>query len=59
MERIGDLVAAQVRHIYVVVNNHFEGHAPATLRALGRELEDRRLPVVPFTGWPDGQVSLF
>ena len=59
VERIADLVAAQVRHIYVVVNNHFEGHAPATLRALGRELEDRRLPVVAFTGWPDGQVSLF
>ena len=59
VERIGDLVAAQVRHIYVVVNNHYEGHAPATLRALSNELGARSLPVVPSTGWPDGQVSLF
>lgn len=59
VERIGELVAAQVRHIYVVVNNHYEGHAPATLRTLALELGDRGLPVVASSGWPDGQGSLF
>ena len=59
VDRIGELVAAQVRDVYVVANNHYEGHAPATLRALAAELRAARLPVVPFTGWPDGQVSLF
>ena len=58
-ERIAELVARGVRHVYVVVNNHYEGHAPATLRILGDELRAVGCNVVAFNGHPDGQVALF
>ena len=57
-ERIAELVARQVRHVFVVVNNHYEGHAPATLRSLRDELLAAGCGVVPFSGHPDGQISL-
>lgn len=60
VEQVGDLVAAQVRHVFITVNNHYEGHAPATLRTLAAELRAANIDhVVESSGWPDGQVSLF
>jgi uncharacterized protein YecE (DUF72 family) len=56
---IDGLSARGVKDIYVVANNHYEGHAPETLRNFGAALSARGLDVVPFTGFPDGQVSLF
>lgn len=58
-EQIANLAGQGIEHIYVVVNNHYEGHAPATLRTLGAELATLGCAVVPFNGYPDGQVSLF
>jgi uncharacterized protein YecE (DUF72 family) len=48
-----------VQHVFVIVNNHYEGHAPATLRNLKQELITAGLDVVDSSGWPDGQVGLF
>ena len=49
-----------VRETFIVVNNHYEGHAPATLRTLAAELRTLdHVEVVESPGWPDGQVSLF
>ena len=49
-----------MRDTFVVVNNHYEGHAPATLRSLAAELRTLdNVEVVESPGWPDGQVSLF
>lgn len=59
VDRIASLIEKGVRHVYVVVNNHYEGHAPATLRTLMSELTERGLAVVPASGWPNGQVTLF
>ena len=62
---VGQVVAmaeAGVRHIYIVVNNHYEGHAPGTLRTLAAEFRRVASPAVDLVesrGWPDGQVSLF
>jgi uncharacterized protein YecE (DUF72 family) len=58
-DQIDQLSGRGVRNIFVVVNNHYEGHAPETLRTLGATLQAKGLNVVPFTGFPDGQVSLF
>jgi uncharacterized protein YecE (DUF72 family) len=58
-EQIEALVAADVRSVFVVVNNHYEGHAPETLRKLGAALALRGHAVVPFTGFPAGQARLF
>lgn len=53
--RIGDL-AARVQRVYVYVNNHYAGHAPATVNQLAELLG---LPTVdPQSLWPD-QTSLF
>lgn len=59
VERIAALAERGVRHIYVVANNHYEGHAPATLRTLIAELTERGIAVAPASGWPNGQVPLF
>jgi uncharacterized protein YecE (DUF72 family) len=59
IERIRELAERDVRAIFVVVNNHYEGHAPATLRTLAAELTDQGLPPIPCTGWPNGQTTLF
>ena len=59
IDRIGELVDAAVRDIYVVANNHFEGHAPETLRVMMRDLGAAGMPVVTSSGWPDGQVRMF
>jgi uncharacterized protein YecE (DUF72 family) len=59
VERIAELSERGVGHVYVVANNHYEGHAPATLRTLAGELTDRGLRVVSSPGWPNGQVNLF
>jgi uncharacterized protein YecE (DUF72 family) len=58
-EAIERLVAQGVRDVYVVANNHYEGHAPETLRTFARQLLQANVRVVPFTGFPDGQTSLF
>lgn len=59
IDRIGELVAAAVRDVYVVANNHFEGHAPETLRTMMQDLTLAELPVVTSSGWPHGQVRMF
>jgi uncharacterized protein YecE (DUF72 family) len=59
VQKIAAMAERGVRHIYVVANNHYEGHAPATLRTLVDELGAAGIEVVPFTGWPDGQTKLF
>lgn len=59
VDRFVELRERGVAHVYVVVNNHYEGHAPSTLRTLATELRVHDLDVVAHTGWPDGQVSLF
>lgn len=57
---ISTLAERGVRDTFVVVNNHYEGHAPATLRSLAAELRTLdNVEVVESPGWPDGQVSLF
>ena len=57
--QIGDLLAKGVRDVYVVANNHYEGHAPETLRTLAFDLRADGVDVVSSNGYPDGQVSLF
>lgn len=59
VERVAAMAARGVREAVVIVNNHYEGHAPATLRVLGAELAAAGLDVVACPGWPDGQVGLF
>ena len=44
---------------FVVVNNHYEGHAPATVRALAAELRERHVAVAVGPGRPAGQQPLF
>ena len=58
-DQIEALSRRDVRSIFVVVNNNYEGHAPQTLRSLGSELQARGMAVVPFSGFPDGQAKLF
>jgi uncharacterized protein YecE (DUF72 family) len=58
-DQIDQLSGKGVRNIFVVVNNHYEGHAPATLRNFGETLTAKGLDVVPFTGFPNGQSPLF
>ena len=59
VERIAQMAERGVRNIYVVANNHYEGHAPATLRTLVDELTAHHLTVASSPGWPNGQVKLF
>lgn len=59
VEQVAALAARGVEHVYVVVNNHYEGHSPATLRTLASELTAAGVAVAPSTGWPSGQTSLF
>lgn len=59
VDRIARYAERGVGHVYVVANNHYEGHAPQTLRSLADALAARALDVVRSPGWPDGQVSLF
>jgi uncharacterized protein YecE (DUF72 family) len=59
VKRIVEMAERNVKNIYVVANNHYEGHAPETLRTLIRELQEAGLQPVEATGWPDGQTSLF
>jgi uncharacterized protein YecE (DUF72 family) len=59
VDRIVEWDAAGVPDAYVVVNNHYEGHAPATLRALATELRARDLHVASGPGRPEGQWPLF
>jgi uncharacterized protein YecE (DUF72 family) len=59
VDQIDALAATDVRSVFVVVNNHYEGHAPETLRTLGVALAARGLHVVTFNGFPDGQARLF
>ncbi len=62
VDRIAKFAEQGVRSIFVVVNNHWEGHAPATLRGLRDALIERcdpHLDIVDFVGMPDGQGSLF
>ena len=58
-ERVVELVERGVGHVYVVANNHYEGHAPHTLRTLTTELADRGVKVVDAPGWPNGPMSMF
>jgi uncharacterized protein YecE (DUF72 family) len=57
--KIAEMAERGVRNIYVVANNNYEGHSPATLRTLMRELADSGVPVVTSSGWPTGQANLF
>ena len=59
VERIAAMAERGVRNIYVVANNHYEGHAPATLRTLIDELTAHHVAVAASPGWPNGQVKLF
>lgn len=57
---IAALAERGVEKVFVVVNNHYEGHAPATLRTLADELAAvPGLNVMASPGWPNGQVTLF
>ena len=56
--QIGDMIARGVRSVYVVANNHYEGHAPQTLRTLATELQSAGHPVAPFTGQPNSDQTL-
>ena len=59
-DHIAALAERGVDKVFVVVNNHYEGHAPATLRTLEAELATvAGLEVMASPGWPNGQVSLF
>jgi uncharacterized protein YecE (DUF72 family) len=58
-DRLLEFSLAGTDHVYVVVNNHYEGHAPSTLRTLASELAGVGLDVIASPGWPDGQASLF
>jgi uncharacterized protein YecE (DUF72 family) len=59
VQHIMSMLERGVRDVLVIVNNHYEGHAPATLRTLQAELIAAGAPVVSFSGYPDGQVGLF
>ena len=59
-DHIATLAERGVEKVFVVVNNHYEGHAPATLRTLADELAAvPGLEVMASPGWPNGQVTLF
>ena len=59
-DHIATLAERGVEKVFVVVNNHYEGHAPATLRTLADELAAvPGLDVMASPGWPNGQVTLF
>jgi uncharacterized protein YecE (DUF72 family) len=59
VERLAEWQDAGVDDAYVIVNNHYEGHAPATVRALAAELRERRVDVAVGPGRPAGQQPLF
>ena len=58
-DRLVEWDDAGVDDAYVVVNNHYEGHAPATVRALAAELRERHVAVAVGPGRPAGQQPLF
>jgi uncharacterized protein YecE (DUF72 family) len=58
-EQVEALLARGVRDVYIVANNHYEGHAPETLRTFAKQLRAVGVSVVPFNGYPNGQASLF
>ena len=58
-DRLAEWDDAGVDDAYVVVNNHYEGHAPATVRALAAELRERHVEVAAGPGRPAGQQPLF
>ena len=58
-DRVAEWADAGVADVYVVVNNHYEGHAPATIRALAEALVERGLDVAAGAGRPEGQLPLF
>jgi len=58
-DRLAEWDDAGVDEAYVVVNNHYEGHAPATVRALAAELRERHVEVAAGPGRPAGQQPLF
>jgi uncharacterized protein YecE (DUF72 family) len=58
-DQVDALSSDGVKNIYIVVNNHYEGHAPETLRKFGATLQQRGLDVVAFQGFPNGQARLF
>jgi uncharacterized protein YecE (DUF72 family) len=57
--KIGEMAERGVRNIYVVANNNYEGHSPATLRTLMNELDQAGVAVATSSGWPTGQANLF
>jgi uncharacterized protein YecE (DUF72 family) len=59
VDRLAEWDDMGVDDAYVVANNHYEGHAPATVRALAGELKARRVDVVAGQGRPAGQQPLF
>jgi uncharacterized protein YecE (DUF72 family) len=58
-DRLAEWHDAGVDEAYVIVNNHYEGHAPATVRALAAELRERHVEVAVGPGRPAGQQPLF
>ncbi len=57
--KIAAMAERGVRNIYVVANNNYEGHSPATLRTLMAELDAAGVAVAAAPGWPTGQANLF
>jgi len=45
--------------VFIVVNNHYEGHAPATVRALAEALAGTTVTLAIGAGLPEGQLRLF
>jgi uncharacterized protein YecE (DUF72 family) len=58
-DRLAEWDDVGVDEAYIVVNNHYEGHAPATVRSLADALRTRRVHVVTGPGRPAGQQPLF
>jgi uncharacterized protein YecE (DUF72 family) len=58
-DRLAEWDRAGVDDAYVVVNNHYEGHAPATVRTLAAALHERDVEVAVGPGRPAGQQPLF
>ncbi|MCU1462943.1 MAG: hypothetical protein JWO37_3018 [Acidimicrobiales bacterium] len=48
-----------IEDVYITVNNHYEGHAPATARALADALHGVGVDLRIGAGHPEGQLPLF
>jgi uncharacterized protein YecE (DUF72 family) len=59
VEQVQAWAADDLDDIYLVVNNHYEGHAPATVRALVEALVADGIDVETGAGHPEGQLPLF